>query len=92
MLQLRLLKTILNELVKLKGQGIRLHLSLVPVESKPTLCSYIELVLQQHVSARTQVHRLSLSLSLSFSLSQRAAAPPTQSSRKNKSKSYRTPR
>ena len=71
MLQLRLLKTILNELVKLKGQGIRQHLSLVPVETKPTLCSYIELVLQQHVSARTQVHLplyLSLSL-LSLSLS-----------------------
>eukprot|EP00960_Hanusia_phi_P030982 748996-Hanusia_phi.AAC.7 len=47
---LRLLKTILNELVKLKGEGIRMHLSLVPVESKPTLCSYLELVLQQHAS------------------------------------------
>jgi len=51
---LRLLKTILNELVKIKAEGIRVHLSLVPVESKPTLCSYIELVLQQHLSARSQ--------------------------------------
>lgn len=51
---LRLLKTILNELVKIKGEDIRVHLSLVPLESKPTLCSYIELVLQQHLSARAQ--------------------------------------
>lgn len=51
---LRLLKTILNELVKIKAEGIRVHLSLVPVETKPTLCSYIELVLQQHLSARSQ--------------------------------------
>ena len=48
---LRLLKTILNELVKLKGEGIRDHLTLVPVESKPTLCSYLDLVLQQHAAA-----------------------------------------
>ena len=51
---LRLLKTILNELVKLKAEGIRAHLTLVPVETKPTLCSYIELVLQQHLSSRSQ--------------------------------------
>ena len=51
---LRLLKTILNELVKIKAEGIRVHLSLVPVETKPTLCSYIELVLQQHMSSRAQ--------------------------------------
>jgi len=44
---LRLLKTILNELVKAKGEAIRAHLSLVPVDSKPTICSYIDLVLQQ---------------------------------------------
>ena len=48
---LRILKTILNELVKLKGEGIREHLTLVPVESKPTLCSYLDLVLQQHAAA-----------------------------------------
>jgi hypothetical protein len=47
---LRLLKTILNELVKLKGEGIRAHLTLVPVETKPTLCSYLDLVLQQHAA------------------------------------------
>ena len=47
---LRLLKTILNELVKLKGAGIRDHLSLVPVDTKPTLCSYLDLVLQQQAS------------------------------------------
>ena len=51
---LRLLKTILNELVKLKGEGIRGHLTLVPVETKPTLCSYIELVLQQHLSSQSR--------------------------------------
>lgn len=47
---LRLLKTILNELVKLKGTGIKGHLSLVPVDTKPTLCSYLDLVLQQQAS------------------------------------------
>jgi hypothetical protein len=51
---LRLLKTILNELVKIKGGGIRDHLTLVPVETKPTLCSYIELVLQQHLSSQSR--------------------------------------
>ena len=51
---LRLLKTILNELVKIKGEGIRMHLSLVPVENKPTLCSYIELVLTQHLAQKVQ--------------------------------------
>lgn len=47
---LRLLKTILNELVKIKGTGIRTHLSLVPVDTKPTLCSYLDLVLQQQAT------------------------------------------
>jgi hypothetical protein len=34
---LRLLKTIINELVRLKGSGIRRHLTLVPVDTNPTL-------------------------------------------------------
>eukprot|EP00961_Rhodomonas_salina_P230571 3115787-Rhodomonas_salina.3 len=50
---LRLLKTILNELVKIKGEGIRAHLSLIPTETKPTICSYLDLVLQQHAGSRT---------------------------------------
>jgi hypothetical protein len=35
---LRLLKTMINELVALKGPAIAQHLTLVPVDSNPTLC------------------------------------------------------
>ena len=44
---LRLLKTIINELVKLRGQEIRKHLTLIPVDTNPTLCSYLDLVFKQ---------------------------------------------
>jgi hypothetical protein len=43
---LRLLKTMINELVKLRGQEIRQHLTLVPVHTNPTVCSYLDLVLK----------------------------------------------
>jgi hypothetical protein len=47
---LRLLKTMINELVKLRGQEIREHLTLVPVDTNPTVCSYLDLVLKQQVA------------------------------------------
>jgi hypothetical protein len=47
---LRLLKTMINELVKLRGQEIREHLSLVPVDTNPTVCPYLDLVLKQQVA------------------------------------------
>ena len=37
---LRLMKTILNELVKLKGPTITQHMSLVPLDNNPTIISY----------------------------------------------------
>ena len=43
---LRLIKTILNELVKLKGEEIRNHMSLVPLDRNPTILSYIDLLLR----------------------------------------------
>ena len=48
---LRLLKTMINELVKLRGQEIREHLTLVPIDTNPTVCSYLDLVLKQQVAA-----------------------------------------
>ncbi len=41
---LRLLKTIINQLVDIKGQAIRQHLSLVPVDDNPTIASYLDLL------------------------------------------------
>ena len=38
---LRLMKTILNELVKLKGPTITQHMSLVPLDNNPTIISYV---------------------------------------------------
>jgi len=51
---LRLLKMILNELVKLKGTDIKNHLSLIPVQSNPVLCSYLELVFKQQGAKLTK--------------------------------------
>lgn len=42
---LRTIKTILNELVKVKGCPIRTHLSLIPTHRNPLIVSYIELML-----------------------------------------------
>ena len=51
---LRLMKTILNELVKLKGPTITQHMSLVPLDNNPTIISYASLAWPQpcaHVSS-----------------------------------------
>jgi hypothetical protein len=55
---LRLLKTIINELVKQRGQEIRQHLTLIPVDTNPTLCTYLDLVFkqQQAEAAGSQPH------------------------------------
>jgi hypothetical protein len=44
-LPLRTVKTILNELVKVKGPSIRTHLSFIPTHKNPLIVSYIELML-----------------------------------------------
>lgn len=41
---LRLLKTMINQLIHLKGQDIRQHLTLVPVHTNPTISSYLDLL------------------------------------------------
>nr|CAG4714912.1 unnamed protein product [Naegleria fowleri] len=55
-LPLRTIKTILNELVKVKGESIRSCLNLIPTHKNPLIISYIELMLtssanQQAVSS-----------------------------------------
>jgi hypothetical protein len=44
-LPLRTVKTILNELVNVKGTSIRTHLSFIPTHKNPLIVSYIELML-----------------------------------------------
>jgi hypothetical protein len=53
---LRLLKTIINQLVEIKGLAIRRHLSLVPVDDNPTISSYLDLLFksQQVEDARAE--------------------------------------
>ncbi|KAL1343695.1 protein MOR1 isoform X1 [Arachis hypogaea] len=51
---LRMVKTVLHELVKLKGTSIKGHLSMVPIDSKPQpiILAYIELNLETLAAAR----------------------------------------
>lgn len=44
-LSLRAVKTILNEIVKVRGEDVRKHLRLIPVTNDPLIVSYIELTL-----------------------------------------------
>ena len=53
---LRLLKTIINQLVNLRGQEIRDHLTLIPVHTNPTLCSYLDLVFKHQLQSLHQGH------------------------------------
>jgi len=59
---LRVLKSILNELVQVKGEEVRDHLTLVPVQSHPTLCSYLDLVFKSRqlpAEQEVKVHAVS---------------------------------
>ncbi|XP_073114484.1 protein MOR1 isoform X2 [Elaeis guineensis] len=51
---LRMVKTVLHELVKLRGTGIKGHLSMVPIdmEPQPIILAYIDLNLQTLAAAR----------------------------------------
>ncbi|KAJ7532598.1 hypothetical protein O6H91_13G011700 [Diphasiastrum complanatum] len=50
---LRMVKTVLHELVKLRGTGIKGHLSMVPIDMdpQPIILAYIDLNLQQTLAA-----------------------------------------
>lgn len=48
---LRMVKTVLHELVKLRGAAIKGHLSMVPIDAKPQpiILAYIELNLEVYI-------------------------------------------
>ncbi|KAG2373279.1 hypothetical protein C9374_012268 [Naegleria lovaniensis] len=54
-LPLRTVKTILNELVKVKGESIRSCLNLIPTHKNPLIISYIELMLTSSGNQQVQV-------------------------------------
>lgn len=56
---LRMVKTVLHELVKLRGAAIKGHLSMVPIDMKPQpiILAYIDLNLE--VKLRMQMHFVS---------------------------------
>jgi hypothetical protein len=49
-----LLKTIINELVKFKGEELRKNLTRIPVHTNPTLCSYLDLIFKQQQQQQQQ--------------------------------------
>ena len=55
---LRLLKTIINQLISLKGQAIRQHLTLVPVHTNPTISSYLDLLFKSQRGASGAVREI----------------------------------
>lgn len=51
---LRTVKTILNEIVKLRGSDVRSHLSMIPTQRNPLIVSYIELMLTSRTEPSQQ--------------------------------------
>jgi len=59
-LPLRILKTVLNELVNIKGPNIRAHLSLIPTHKNPLIVSFIDAMLKNPAETPTKRPKASL--------------------------------